>query len=198
MKIAIETPTSAKFESKNKNGQQSFYFLLFQTSDVEQLKENSKTKILWKQHRPGWKFGRIGWQIGKSTRKLKRISLKSLIKCCKYFIPKYDCWKYNKQKIAQTCSCISWFMVDHDVLKFSNHICFSSCNFEDFKTSLVPINQEIHSRSCNFLYLRSAAMHLLIWFHQNLNKMWESWHLSISNLRDWEQNYHVLFAPINS
>ena len=79
-----------------------------------------KTKILWKQNRPGWKFGRIDWQNGKSTRKLNSTMTKSSIKCCKYFMLKYYCWECNKQKIAWTCWWTSWFMDARDVLKFSN------------------------------------------------------------------------------
>ena len=50
-----------------------------------------KTKILWKQHRPGWTFCEIGRQNGKSTRKLKRTNTKSSIKCCKYFMKRLCC-----------------------------------------------------------------------------------------------------------
>ena len=38
-------------------------------------------------------------------------------------------------------------------LKFSNCTRLRPCNFENFKTSLVPIYHEMHSRSYDFLYL---------------------------------------------
>ena len=32
-------------------------------------------------------------------------------------------------------------------------LAYGSCNFENLKTSLVPIYYEMHSRSCDFLYI---------------------------------------------
>ena len=41
---------------------------------------------------------------------------------------------------------------------FTNLEVFGSCNFENFKTSLAPINYEMQSRSCDFLTLRLNGM----------------------------------------
>ena len=63
--------------------------------------------------------------------------------------------KYNL-KIAWTCSCISWVMVVRDVLKFLKW------NFENFKTSLVPINHEKHSRVHAISYTKSVKILFLL------------------------------------
>ena len=139
---------------KTKNQMADNRFAILNQSDVEQLKENSGNQYTMNEHRPSWKFGRIGRQNGKSTRKLKSTSTKSSIKCCKHFIPKYvqktlHFWEYSKQKIARACSNISLFMTGRSWCFDA----FSSCNFANFIASLVSINHEMHSRSCNFYIL---------------------------------------------
>ena len=77
----METPASAKFENKNKMADS--HFAILNQIDVEHLIENSKNQNTLKAAHNWLKVGRIGWQNGKLTRKLKSMSTKSSIKCCK-------------------------------------------------------------------------------------------------------------------
>ena len=53
---------------------------------------------------------------------------------------------------------ISWFMVTRDVLKVLKlHSPTARAILRTFKTSLVPINHEMHSRSYDFLYLSALC-----------------------------------------